>query len=180
MQPIQLAKHRTIVGVHSWITFDVVLQGLVKLDLGEFINNLRGSVLVAASVRIAERAHESIGQSGLIVGSFYASFGVGAVLYDYRGGAVIRQKGLVLNTVGLMLLCTVGPAILMSRSEKSREVEILCGFQLICGGTSAYYGIFRDVLRKYIYKPVDLSRAMTRRKLYSGLCVKGSLLEVVV
>merc|ERR1719262_975934 len=46
---------------------------------------------------------------------------------------------------------------------------ILCLLQAISGATGAYAAVFRDMVRKFVYDPQELTRAITRRKLCQAI-----------
>jgi len=63
---------------------------------------------------------------------------------------------------------TIGAAIVALRMP-THTIPILCGIQAISGATGAYAAVFREMVRKYVYPPNELMRAVTRRKLCQAI-----------
>merc|ERR1719502_2296193 len=68
----------------------------------------------------------------------------------------------------LMLVSTVLVGIVAIWSPPY-TIYILCFLQAISGATGAYAAVFRDMVRKFVYDPKELTRAITRRKLCQAI-----------
>lgn len=133
------------------------------LDLVEFVQYLRASVLVATSIIIAANSGSGIGDSGMLIGAFWCSYWIGAIAFKFGKGPISERKADFVTATTLMMVSTVGVAIVVVQQPPYTMV-ILCVLQAISGATGAYTTVFRDIVRKYVYHPTDLNRAITRKK----------------
>jgi MFS family permease len=67
-----------------------------------------------------------------------------------------------------MLVSTVAAAMVALRLPPY-TIAILCFLQAVSGATGAYASVFRDMVRKYVYHPTEVTRAVTRRKLCQAI-----------
>lgn len=137
-------------------------------DLGELLQYTRASVLIATSITVATRVGDGIGTSGLVVGAFWASYWIGAVSFRFGGGTVASKKLEIVLATALMMVSTIGAAFVALRLPP-HTIPILCGIQALSGATGAYAAVFREMVRKYVYPPDELMRAVTRRKLCQAI-----------
>merc|ERR1719171_997262 len=68
----------------------------------------------------------------------------------------------------LMLASTLG-ATLVALWMPPYTILMLCMLQAVSGATGAYASVFRDMVRKFVYDPKELTRAITRRKLCQAI-----------
>lgn len=132
-------------------------------DLGELLQYMRASVLIATSITIASRVGDGVGTSGLVVGAFWASYWIGAVSFRFGGGTVASKKSEIVLVTTFMMLSTFGAAVVALKLP-THTIPMICGLQAISGATGAYAAVFREIVRKYVYHPDELMRAVTRRK----------------
>jgi MFS family permease len=153
----------------AW-SFDLSAENKAKLwwarfitDLSEFVQYLRASVLVATSITIAAHSGRGVGDSGLLISAFWCSYWIGAISFKFRSESIaVRKTDFLIATI-LMSFSTVLAAI-VGVQQPPYTMLMMCVLQAISGASGSYAGVFRDIVRKYVYDPKDVNRAVTRKK----------------
>jgi hypothetical protein len=138
------------------------------IDVGEILQYVRASVLITTSITIAGKAGTGVATSGLVVGAFWGSYWIGALSFRFRDDSVAERRVDFLIATTLMLVSTVAAAMVALRMPPY-TIPILCLLQAVSGATGAYASVFRDMVRKFVYDPTEVTRAVTRRKLCQAI-----------
>lgn len=151
------SNHSADVANHLWRNRFIV-------DIGELLNPMRANMLVATSISMMAKVGLDIGMSGVLIGSYWAFYWVGAIAFKFRGNSAEGRRAEVLVVNFVMMGSTLGIAI-VALFPCPYTFHAMCGFQAISGLGASYTSVFRDVFRKRIYEPAELTKASKRKKL---------------